>query len=285
LTDNFFNYASAILEEHALLKSFLLSVVLFFLYLVIKRVLIRSVSKKTLSTQEQLLLKKRISQYLFYFFVLSVFFIWFAKLQVFFVSIFAIAAAIVVALKELIMCVTGGILVRTSNIFNLGHRIEIAGVRGFVIEKTLLTTKILEIGPEKNSQQTTGDVITLPNSLMLAKEIKNESYFKGYSIKSFIFKIDNELLIYEVEKKLLEIVLKSTAPYLEEAKQNIGKFCESEGLIVPNLEPKTKIILEGGKDFSILVKFPIINSEIANIEQELNRYFLNWKLAHKEKKV
>lgn len=85
------------------------------------------------------------------------------------------------------MCVTGGILISISDHFKRGDRIEVDGLRGFVIQKNLTTTKLLEIGPEINSQQTTGKIITIPNSLMLNKAVKNESFFSGYSINLFSF--------------------------------------------------------------------------------------------------
>lgn len=261
------------------LKTVILSFLLVIFFIVIRSFLSRSIDKKTLNNQEKTLLKRRLSQYLTYIFILSIFFIWFSQLQMFFVSIFAVAAAIVVALKELIMCVTGGVLVKVSNVFSIGHRVDVDGSRGFVIEKNLLTTKILEIGPEKNSQQTTGDVITIPNSIMLSKSLKNESYFKGYSIKSFVFRIEDELTIERFESEILRLAHEITSPYIEEAKVNINHFCEKEAIFVPSIDPKTKVILEGGKDFSVLVKLPVPNSEVASIEQKLYRFFLDWKVS------
>lgn len=179
------------------------------------------------------------------------------------------------------MCLTGGVLTNVSNYFKLGQRIEIDGVRGFVIEKKMLSTKVLEIGPEKNSQQTTGDVIAIPNSLMLSKSLKNESYFKGYSIKSFLFKISNEDLVYDFEKRVLSLGEKITSSYIVDAKKNISDFCKKEGIIVPAIDPRTKILVDDGKDFSVLIKLPIRNDDIATIEQEFNRFYLNWRLENK----
>ena len=200
--------------------------------------------------------------------------IWVSQLQVFFVSLLAVAAAIVIALKELIMCVTGGTLIKIGNIFKTGDRIEIYGTRGFVIEKNLLTTKILEIGPEKNSQQTTGDIITIPNSLMLAKTLKNESYFKGYSIKSFLFKVPEISSFNLYEKGLLLEAENIAKNYEEEAKIEISRFCAREGILIPSVNPRTKIILDDKGEVSLLVKLPVKNSQVGEIEQELNRCYL-----------
>ena len=269
-----------LLTEHPYLKTMALTILMMLFFFVIRKILHLNVNKKKLSKHEKVQLKKRISQYLFYILMLFLFVMWFAQLQVFLVSILAVAAAIVLALKELIMCLTGGILINVSNVFKIGQRIEIDNFRGFVIEKKLLTTKILEIGPEKNSQQTTGDVIAVPNSLMLSKGLKNESYFKGFSIKSYTFKMSKDALIESFEGKVKNLADEICTSYLDEAKKNISKFCDKEGLVVPTINPRTKIILEDGKDFWVLVKLPVKNSEIADVEQRFNRFFLDWRIQN-----
>ena len=278
---DFFENTNQYLVKYPYIKTVILSLFLIFFFIVLRKFLYRSIDNKKINNQDKAFLKKKSSQYLTYTVFVCVFFIWFAQLQIFFVSMFAIAAAIVVAFKELIMCFTGGTLINISNIFKIGHRIEVDGVRGFVIEKNLLTTKVLEIGPEDNSQQTTGDVITIPNSQMLSKYIVNESYFKGYSIKSFIYKIDNESDVLRFENEILTISTSLCSKYLESARKNISSFCQKEGVHVPSVDPRTKIIVDAGKDFSVLVKLAVPTSEVANIEQELNRFFLNWKLKNK----
>ena len=278
---------SSILElfsKYPYLRTVLLSFLLLVFFAIVRKIIFNRVNKRAGRKHEKILIQKKVSQYLFYLLMICVFFLWFTQLQVFFVSMFAVAAAFVIAFKELIMCVTGGTLINISHLFKLGDRIEIDSFRGFVIEKNLLTTKILEIGPEKNSQQTTGDIIAVPNSLMLSKGLKNESYFKGYSIKSFVYKVSDESKIDEFEKQILIVSERFCAGYLEEAKKGISKFCEKEGLVVPSINPKTKIIVEEGKDFSVLVKLPIRNTEIADIEQELNRFYLLWRKNIKQSK-
>ncbi|EQC51153.1 mechanosensitive ion channel domain-containing protein [Bacteriovorax sp. DB6_IX] len=269
--------------KYPYLKTVVFTFLLFVFYLVIRKVALKAISKGPGSKVEKQLIQKKFSKYSLYFLVLCIFFLWFTQLQVFFVSILAVAAAIVLAFKEMIMCITGGLLVNISNTFKTGDRIEVDGYRGFVIEKSLLTTKILEIGPEKNSQQTTGDIISIPNSLMLSKGLKNESYFKGYSIKSFVFKIENQSLVTSFEKAILAEGEKFCQSYLEDAKKNINNFCDKERLIVPSVNPKSKVLVDEGKDFSVLIKIPLKNTEIADAEQLFNRFYLNWKVKNADK--
>ena len=56
--------------------------------------------------------------------------IWAQELRTLALSFVAIAAAIVVATKELLMCLSGTLLRSSSRNVSLGDRVEIAGVRG-----------------------------------------------------------------------------------------------------------------------------------------------------------
>lgn len=276
----YFEKFSQLRESSSLFNTFFLSIVLSLFFVVIKLVANAHLNKRKGTKAEKIFLKRKVGQYLTYIFMGTLLALWFAQLQVFFVSLLAVAAAIVIAFKELIMCFTGGLLLRTSKIFKEGDRIELDEVRGFVIEKSLLSTKILEIGPEKNSQQTTGDIITIPNSLMLSHSVKNESYFKGYSIKSFVYKVTDIKKAEEFEQELLETAKVIVSEYFEEAKKGISKFCEKEGIVIPSMEPRTKVLVdEEDYEILVLIKIPVKNDQIATIEQKLNRFYLKWRTS------
>jgi len=206
----------------------------------------------------------------------SIFLIWFTEVQSFFISILAVAAALVVATKELIMCTTGGILLKFGHSFKLKDRIEIDNIRGYVIEKGITFTKVLEIGPEKESQQTTGSIIVIPNSIFLSKSVKNESYFKGYSIKSFSFHLPEHISIDEAEEFLISKARKITEPYRNKAKNAIGDYCKKEGLALPSIESRVKVNYTSNGKVSMLLKMPIVNKKIADVEQELVRDYIRF---------
>ncbi len=136
-----------------------------------------------------------------------------------------------------------------------------------------------------NSQQTTGNIVTLPNSLMLSHSIKKESYFRGYFIKNFTFKVFDPTLAKDFEEKLLNKAIEISAPYLEEAKKEISKFCDKEGIVIPGIGPRTKILVgEDNYDILVLVKLPAQNLHIADLEQDLNRFYLDWRVEELTRK-
>ncbi|MGN7062004.1 mechanosensitive ion channel domain-containing protein, partial [Neisseria sp. P0001.S006] len=60
--------------------------------------------------------------------------IWAAQIQTLALSMFAVAAAIVVATKELIMCLSVSILRSVTKQYSIGDYIEINGLRGLVVD-------------------------------------------------------------------------------------------------------------------------------------------------------
>lgn len=62
------------------------------------------------------------------------------------------------------MCLSGGLVRQTSNSYSLGDHIEVGTVRGRVVDIGLLSTTVMEIGPNHSSHQMTGRALTFPTA-------------------------------------------------------------------------------------------------------------------------
>lgn len=259
----------------AALKNILISILFFFLATLAKVALIKKIqSNKSLSSVDSILLIRNVKNYTNFFLAVGLIILWFTQIHSVFVSLVAVTAALVLATKEIIMSIMGGLLVRVNNHFSIGDRIEVNGIRGFVIQKNLTVTKVLEIGPEKNSQQTTGDIITIPNGIMLSNSVRNESYFKNFSVKSFTLKVPNSMSFDKFEALALEWAKEITKDYIKEARKLIEDFCSKEGIVIPDVNPRSKVILGLDDNFELLLKMPVPNNKIGDIEQKLYRQYL-----------
>lgn len=255
----------------------LLTTVIIIIYYSILFIILKNIETSDITTEgEKLISKKRIKFYGRMILILAIFSLWFSQLQSVFVSVIAFAAALVLAFKELIMCVTGGFLIRINKQFSMGNRIEVDGIRGFVIEKSITATKVLEIGPEKNSQQTTGNIIAIPNSVFLSKAATNQSYFQNYSIRSFVFSPSKQSEFEKSEQVLLDIANAICTKYLKKAKDSISKFCKKEGILIPTVEPRVKLLLSEENEAKLLLKLPVDNQNISEIEQRIHREYYNF---------
>lgn len=114
--------------------------------------------------------------------------IWAPQLRAFALSLTAVAVAIVIATKELILCVSGSLLRASSSTFSIGDLIEYAGHTGYVVDQSLLTTQLQEVDPDSGTLS--GNQIVLPNSLFLTHAVKNYSLLRPYCVHSFSLYID-----------------------------------------------------------------------------------------------
>ncbi len=89
-----------------------------------------------------------------------------------------ISAGIAIALRDVIINFFAGIYIKVNKPFILEDRIEINGLKGDVVNIKAASFEILEIGERVNSEQSTGRIIHLPNSVVFNYPIKN--YVKAF---------------------------------------------------------------------------------------------------------
>lgn len=114
--------------------------------------------------------------------------IWAPQLRAFALSLTAVAVAIVIATKELILCISGSLLRASSSTFSIGDLVEYADHTGYVVDQSLLTTQLQEV--DADSGILSGNQIVLPNSLFLTQAVKNYSHLRPYCVHSFSLYID-----------------------------------------------------------------------------------------------
>lgn len=120
--------------------------------------------------------------------------IWAPQLRTFALSLTAVAVAIVIATKELILCVSGSFVRASSSAFSVGDWIEVAGTRGEVVDHNLFVTVVHEFQPGTHSH--TGRKTVLPNSLFLGQPMRNESLMREHVFHTFSLTLDPDVDVF-----------------------------------------------------------------------------------------
>ncbi|MCO4792583.1 MAG: mechanosensitive ion channel family protein [Bacteriovoracaceae bacterium] len=201
--------------------------------------------------------------------------IWSDELRDLALSVAAIAVAGVIATKELIMCFTGTLYKAGNNVCSVGDWIEINGVRGVVVDKTVTATKLMEIGPGHSTSHYTGRMITIPNSLFITHSTKNESIFRKYSLHSFAIPLSPKSDHKLAKKILLEAAGEVCDPFFEEASKYIGKMQEREALDIPEIEPRVRIFFKNFEEIQLICRVTIPTADIVTLEQKIKSRFLD----------
>lgn len=139
-----------------------------------------------------------------------------------------ISAAITLSLKDIIFNLFAGIYIKINKPFKLEDRIEINGNKGDVINIGTFTFEILETN-EEYGNQSTGIVLTIPNSLIFSHPIKNLN--KGFKYiwhemnvnlsidaditesKKILYKIINNIDLIKVIPTKMKNELKNNTTY------------------------------------------------------------------------
>lgn len=195
--------------------------------------------------------------------------IWGEELRTLALSIVAIAVAIVVATKELIMCITGSILKAGAGSFSIGDRIQIKDFRGDVIDQNLLATTILEVGPGKLTHQRTGRMAVIPNALFVSEPVINESFTHDYVLHVFTvpFKRDDDWR--GAQKAIVESARKQCAPFLEEVRRYMNRVSVSRGLEAPSVDPRVTMQVPVAGEIHLIVRVPVKSGQRGFIEQAI----------------
>lgn len=215
--------------------------------------------------------------------ILGLALIWGEQIRALALSIVAIAAAVVIATKELILCMSGSILKGGARSFNLGDRIQVKDFRGDVIDQTLLATTIMEVGPGKTGHQRTGRMIVIPNALFVSEPVINESFTDNWDFHAFTVPFKREDDWPAAQQALLESARRQCEPYLETVRKYMSKVGISRGLEVPSVDPKVSIQVPTAGEIHLIVRLPVKSGQRSHVEQAiLSEVFANRAFSGKK---
>ena len=212
--------------------------------------------------------------------LIGMFTIWSQQLANFALSMVAVAMALVIATKELIMCVAGSFLRTITNSYTLGDHIEVGPYRGLVVDIDVLSTTIMELGPDHLVHQFTGKAISLPNSLLLTHSVIRENYMGEYVVHTITIPVANEIDVQQCETVLMQSTQEICAPFLEDARRHMLRIEKRHLVDTPSVDPRIAIRPIDEKHYVIIVRIAIPASERHRVEQAILHRFMRATYSH-----
>jgi len=209
----------------------------------------------------------------FFVILFGLIYIWGEALHGFALSMFAIAFAVVFSVKETFMNLNGAFLRLQGHAYEIGDRITIKGYCGDVIDVSLLSTTIIQVGHGKNSLQCTGQKVVIPNSLLLTEPVTNESFLDNFSLISLLIPVDRCSDWKRAKEILLQVAKEECAPYIEQARLRVRALERSRSIDLPNIDPKVDIQIIKPDLLHLFLRVPAPSHSRGRIEQiVLTRY-------------
>ena len=200
--------------------------------------------------------------------------IWAAQIQTLALSMFAVAAAIVVATKELIMCLSGSILRSLTKQYSIGDYIEINGLRGRVVDINMLNTLMMQIGPNLLVGQLSGKTLSFPNSLLLSHTVRRDNILGDYVIHTVEIPVPIHLDSDEIIGRLKDVLEPLCEPYVPAIKQHLENVQTQKLFITPAAQPRVSRVPHDDKVYNIIVRFASPVAKRLEIQQAVLDEFL-----------
>lgn len=199
-------YLSGITTIDAISISLLLSSITVVIVFILMKKLGKSIIKKTFTGRKEFLINQTFQIILNTLEVIVLLFIWDEYIQSLMTLISVISAAMTIALREIILNFFCGIYIKLKKPFKVEDRIQIGDIKGDVMSISSLNFELLEISTKEENGQSTGVVITYPNSVALSSPIKNINKGFKYIWDEMIIKIDLEGDLIKNKQEIYKII-------------------------------------------------------------------------------
>ena len=200
--------------------------------------------------------------------------IWATQIQTLALSMFAVAAAIVVATKELIMCLSGSILRSVTKQYSVGDYIEVNGLRGRVVDINLLNTLMMQIGPNPLVGQLSGKTLSFPNSLLLNHSVRRDNILGDYVIHTVEIPVPIHLDSDVIAGRLKAVLEPLCQPYVPAIQRHLENVQAEKLFITPAAQPRVTRVPNDDKVYLIIVRYASPVAKRLEIQQAVLDEFL-----------
>lgn len=263
-------------ESDVLLSNAVTSLIFVIAVWLLRTALVRLVAMRatTISVENRRRWLVNIRNAIIFTIIAGLIFIWAREIQNVVFSLVAIAVAIVIATKELILCFSGAIFRTGTNAYRVGDCIEINGLRGDVIDQNLFGTTILELGPTQGSRQYTGRAIILPNSLLLSQPVVTETFMGDYVVHLITVTLSVHDDWQKAEEILLRVAGAECEAFLEDARKHMVSLEKKHWIDTPSVDPRVSIFCHDAQTLKVVLRVPTPARRKGRLEQAIIRQFL-----------
>ena len=172
-------------------------------------------------------------------------------------------AGIAFAMQEVIGALFGWVNILAGRIYTVGDRVEVAGVRGDVIDITPLRTTLFEIGSDRaagggtswvSARQPTGRMVTVSNKKTFTEPVFNFSSHLEWIWEEVAFSVSRDDDWATAETIVLDEMQADEPELRREGEAALARLAERYLLSRSEVEPQTYVRLREG-DIEIVGRF------------------------------
>jgi small-conductance mechanosensitive channel len=200
--------------------------------------------------------------------------VWASTIAGFALSLAAVAGALLIVSKELVMCVHGYLYLTLVQPFKVGDVIEFGPLRGRVVDIDMFATTLTELDA---AGRVTGNVAEFPNGLMLTTPLKNLSPTGAFVLHHVRIPMAASLAhdLEQIEAASLAAADRVTAPWREQAMAHFRQMSEEHFIDFPSGKNKVSWDFSDPEHLVLVVRVACPGYERSAVEQAVFRE--TWK--------
>jgi small-conductance mechanosensitive channel len=202
---------------------------------------------------------------------LALLFVWRTELRAAALSLAALSVALVLAGKELLTSMLGYIHRTTSGSFRFGDVIEIGGVKGEVIDQTLLSTTVLEMSEE---HQFTGRTVQFPNSFYVIHPLKNHSRIGDYQLGILVVPLAAGAELDAARRRLEEAASAVCSAFVAPAEAALRELEGEQFVVMPSADPRVTLRMVDANKVNLILRYPCPAKQRTRTEQAILARYL-----------
>lgn len=138
--------------------------------------------------------------------IIIIFFVWDDYIKSIITLISFVSAAFTIAIRDLIFNFFSGIYIKIKKIFEIEDRIEINGLKGDVVNLNAMSFEVLEVSDREENGQSTGIIVTVPNSTVFSHPVKNYNKAFKYIWDEIMVRVPLDCDLVRTKNELYKIV-------------------------------------------------------------------------------
>jgi len=262
--------------DHVLLRDIILTV-FFLICLIIGRAFIRKaiLQRSSLTPEVKRRWLGNLRNIALVVLVLGIVMIWGNQIETFAVSLVAVAAAFVLATREMLLCILGSIFRTSTDMCRIGDRIEINGVKGHIVDMNLFSTILVESTQSCATKSTVGRVITIPNSMFFSQALYNETRLGKFVTLTVHIKLERDDNWKRAEEILLEASGRIIDEYADKLERNSRNVIHAYALEMPLQHAQVRLMVDDINYITLHLQLPAPLGKTHQIEQRILREYLS----------
>jgi len=187
------------------------------------------------------------------------------------------AVAIVLFHKDLILSVLGWWLKTMSASFRIGDRVRIGAVRGDVIDSGVLATTLIEVDSSASHGLRTGNVVTVPNALLLTEPVINETRILAFEWHELEFEVGAGADWSQAEQVVLAAAEHEVSQYRSEVDAQLADMGEAFAFHPIHVAPRSFVVAEAEGRVRIQLRMVLPARRIRSTSDKVVRAFIKWR--------